>query len=101
MTIEEIANSMTRDEFCENINKYDFGVLIVEEGKQYNCPSDLNLHDSCGATQASCKECWLRAVEDVTFKGEEKGKESVTELKKIIKFQSEYITKLERMLFNE
>lgn len=99
MTIEEIANSMTRDEFHSSVKD---GVLIWKHDS-FECPSELNLHDSCGATRESCEECWMRAVENVKFKGEgeNKDKESVTELKKIIKFQSEYITKLERMLFNE
>lgn len=59
MDIQEKAKQMTRAEF----------VKVLSSRLVNSCPSAYGLKDDCGQ---NCTQCWLDAIKDVKFKGEER-----------------------------
>lgn len=74
MGIKEIAKETTREEFEKELEKSSYGWGHCKKIPEHvTCPGDLELNEiddsQCG--NLSCKQCWLTAIEDVKFKGEE------------------------------
>lgn len=66
LTIKDLAAIMTRSEFEEMLKKTNYGW-----GKcDYSCPNDIGIEIRECIGNDSCRECWLKAIENVTFKNE-------------------------------
>lgn len=77
MDINEMAKTMTREEFMNKFteNKY---ILVINK-KRYCCPDEIGLKilgdgNKCWTNDSNnrCKECWENAIKNIKFKGEDK-----------------------------
>jgi len=69
MVLNKILKELTREEFIENIRNNTDGDFIYK-GLIYECPSSLELKEGCWNN--TCVKCWLRAIENLRFKGDNK-----------------------------
>jgi len=75
MNIEEIRKEMIREEFMKKLGNdlvFETDDIIVE------CPRDMRLKDfgtlnddRHACCLSNCKKCWLNAIKDIKFKGED------------------------------
>ena len=73
MLIEKIRKELTREEFKKCFKDDEMGIHFEHNNLTYTCPEDLKLEDieNCKSEAWNCEQCWLNAIKNIKFKGEE------------------------------
>lgn len=67
-TFKEVQSTMTRDEFNAMLREYDGSIKLGSD--IVACPDDVGLTD-LEYCSGSCEHCWLEAIKQIKFKGED------------------------------